>query len=163
MSGEGSNQKLDRIITPIAASRPASWFYVNVAPSLDRALLRITGGRFTSGGRHRVGYLRVIGAKTGRERVTPLVYTLDGEKILVVASRGGDTKHPAWYRNVVANPQVRFSFDGHERAYRARELQGEERERAWKRAVRRYGGYAVYARRAAGRQIPVLLLEPTDA
>ena len=139
-----------------------SWFYVNVAPSLDRALLRLTGGRLTTGGRHRVGFLRVKGARSGIERVTPLVYTLDGARIVLVASRGGDSKHPAWYRNLVANPEVRFSIDGDERAYRARELEGEERERAWRLAVRRYGGYAVYQRRAGARQIPVMALEPRD-
>ncbi len=162
MSEEGSSSLVDRIITPIASSKPASWFYVNVAPSLDRALLRLTGGRLTSGGRHRVGFLRVTGARSGIERVTPLVYTLDGEKVVLVASRGGDTKHPAWYRNLVANPGVRFSIDGDEHAYWARELEGQERERAWELAVRRYGGYAVYQRRAGGRRIPVMLLEPGD-
>jgi deazaflavin-dependent oxidoreductase (nitroreductase family) len=162
MSDEGSNRLVDRIITPIASSKPGSWFYVNVAPSLDRALLRLTGGRWTTGGRHRVGFLRVKGAKSGLERVTPLVYTRDGEKIVLVASRGGDVKHPAWYRNLVANPDVRFSIDGDEHAYRARELDGPEREHAWMLAVRRYGGYAIYQRRAGERRIPVLALERRD-
>jgi deazaflavin-dependent oxidoreductase (nitroreductase family) len=161
-TGHESNPRVDRILTPIAASRPVSWFYVNVAPALDRALLRLTGGRFTTGGRHRVGFLRVKGAKTGRERVTPLVYTRDGDKIVLVASRGGDTRHPAWYRNLIANPEVRFSIEGEERAYRARELEGVERERAWQLAVRRYGGYATYQRRAGERRIPVMVLEPRN-
>jgi deazaflavin-dependent oxidoreductase (nitroreductase family) len=162
MSGEGSNPRIDRILTPIASSRPVSWFYVNVAPAIDRALLRLTGGRLTTGGRRRVGFLRVKGSKTGLERVTPLVYTLDGEKIVLVASRGGDSRHPSWYRNLVANPEVSFSIDGNERTYRARELEGPQRERAWQLAVRRYGGYAVYQRRAGERRIPVMLLEPRD-
>ena len=162
MSEEGSSPLFDRVMTPIGASRPGSWFFVNIAPSMDRALLRLTGGRFTTAGRHRVGFLRVTGAKSGLERVTPLMYTLDGEKILLIASRGGDTKHPAWYRNLVANPDVRFSIDGDEHAYRARELEGQERERCWELAVRRYGGYAVYQRRTGGRRIPVMVLEPGD-
>lgn len=164
MSGEGSNKAVDRLLTPIASTRPVAWFFVNVAPTLDRALLRLTGGRWTISGRHRTGFLRVTGAKSGLERVTPLVYTLDGEKIILVASRGGDVKHPAWYRNLIANPSVRFSIDGEEHACRARELDGEERERAWQLAVERYGGYAVYQRRCAGeRRIPVMVLEPDDA
>jgi deazaflavin-dependent oxidoreductase (nitroreductase family) len=162
MREKGSNPRVDRILTGIAASRPVSWFYVNVAPTLDRALLRLAGGRLTTGGRHRVGYLRVRGAKTRMERVTPLMYTFDGEKIVLVASRGGDTRHPSWYRNLIANPEVRFSIDGDERAYRAREMEGPERERAWQLAVRRYGGYATYQRRAGGRRIPVMVLEPRD-
>ncbi len=162
MSGEGSNRVVDRVISGVASTRPMSWFYVNVAPSLDRALLRLTAGKITTGGRHRVGFLRVRGAKSGIERVTPLVYTLDAQKVILVASRGGDVKHPAWYRNLVANPEVRFSFDGEEKRYRARELDGPERERAWDLAVRRYGGYAAYQRRAGERRIPVMLLEPRD-
>lgn len=162
MSGEGSNRAVDRVLAPIAASRPVSWFYVNVAPSLDRGLLRLTGGRWTTGGRHRVGFLSVRGAKSGLERVTPLLYTLDGERVVVVASRGGDVKHPAWYRNVIANPDVRFSIDGVDRSYCARELAGEERERTWELAVRRYPGYAIYQRRAGARRIPVLVLDPDD-
>jgi deazaflavin-dependent oxidoreductase (nitroreductase family) len=160
MSGERSNRHVDRVLTPIASSRPVSWFYVNVAPSIDRALLRLTGGRFTTGGRRRVGFLRVKGSRTGLERVTPLVYTLDGENIVLVASRGGDSRHPGWYRNLIANPEVGFSIDGNERAYRARELEGQDRERAWQLAVDRYAGYAVYQRRAGDRRIPVMLLEP---
>jgi deazaflavin-dependent oxidoreductase (nitroreductase family) len=160
MSEHESNSRIDRILTPIASSRPVSWFYVNVAPHLDRALLRLNGGRFTISGRHRVGFLKVTGAKSGLLRTTPLVYTRDGDRLLLVASRGGDVKHPAWYRNVVANPEVSFSIEGEERAYRARELDGEERERAWKLVVRRYAGYATYQQRAGGRRIPVIALEP---
>lgn len=162
MSGEGSNPIVDRVVARVASTRPVAWFYVNIAPPLDRALLRLTGGRITTGGRHRVGFLRVKGAKSGLERVTPLVYTLDGERIILVASRGGDVKHPAWFRNLIANPVVRFSIDGDECAYRCRELDGQERERAWELAVKRYGGYAVYQRRAGERRIPVLVLEPRD-
>jgi deazaflavin-dependent oxidoreductase (nitroreductase family) len=162
MSARDSNRLVDRVLTPIAASRPGSWFYVNVAPHLDRGLLRLTGGRLTTGGRRRVGFLRVKGAKSGVERVTPLVYTRDGEKLLLVASRGGDVKHPAWYRNVVANPEVRFSIQGEERPYRARELDGAERERAWPLVVRRYAGYATYEVRAGARRIPVIELAPPN-
>ncbi|MEK6276696.1 MAG: nitroreductase/quinone reductase family protein [Actinomycetota bacterium] len=163
MSERESNPLIDRILTPLVSSRPGSWFYVNVAPHLDRVLLRLTGGRFTTGGRHRVGFLKVKGAKSGLERTTPLVYTRDGEKILLVASRGGDVKHPAWYRNVVANPEVRFSIDAQERAYSARELDGADRERAWPLVVRRYPGYAIYEQRAGERKIPVIELAPRGA
>ena len=160
LSDRDGTPPCERVLVSIAASRPVSWFYVNVAPMLDRALLRLTGGRLTTVGRHRVGYLRVIGAKSGIRRVTPLVYTLDGDRVILVASRGGDSRHPAWYRNLVANPRVTFSIDGKERAYRARELGGQERQEAWRRAVRRYPGYAIYQRRAGRRTIPLFLLDP---
>jgi deazaflavin-dependent oxidoreductase (nitroreductase family) len=129
-------------------------------PHVDRALLRLTGGRLTTGGRGRVGFLKVRGARTGVERTTPLVWTRDGERIVLVASRGGDPKHPAWYRNVVANPDVAFSIDGVERAYRARTSSAEERPRLWELVNRRYPGYAVYQRRAGNREIPLVVLDP---
>jgi deazaflavin-dependent oxidoreductase (nitroreductase family) len=149
----------ERVAVPLVASRPGSWFYVNVAPYLDRALLRSTDGRWTTAGRGRVGFLKVRGARSGAERVTPLVWTADGADVLLVASRGGDVKHPAWYRNVVANPDVRFSKDGDERAYRARTATADERPRMWELVNRRYPGYAVYQRRAGTREIPIVVIE----
>jgi deazaflavin-dependent oxidoreductase (nitroreductase family) len=153
----------ERIATPIVASRPGAWFFVNVAPHIDRPLMRLTGGRLSSGGRSRVGLLRVIGAKTGKVRHTPLVYTRDGDKVLLVASRGGDVSHPAWYRNLVANPRVGFAIGGTERDYTAREAEGEERERAWRLVNRTYAGYTAYQKRAGSRRIPVIVLEPANA
>ena len=150
----------ERGATKFASSRPGSWFYVNVAPYIDRPLMRMTGGRISTGGRGRVGILRVRGAKSGKERQTPLVYTRDGDKVLLVASRGGDVKHPAWYRNVMANPQVAFMTRRGEREYTAHEAEGAERERAWEMVNRTYAGYAAYQERAGARRIPVIVLEP---
>src|SRR6476469_3827230 len=158
-SGFGS-KLYERVATPLVASRGGSWFFVNVAPHLDRALLRLTDGRWTTAGKGRVGFLMVRGAKSGVERITPLVWTGDGDRILLVASRGGDVKHPAWYRNVVANPDVRVLYDGSERSYRAHQAGGEERERAWRLCNRTYAGYAAYQKRAGDRVIPVMVLEP---
>jgi deazaflavin-dependent oxidoreductase (nitroreductase family) len=149
-----------RLVEPLVASRPGAWFYVHIAPHLDRALMALTGGRMTTAGFGRVGLLKVRGSRSGIERHTPLVYTRDGENLLLVASRGGDRDHPAWYRNVVANPDVRFSIDGDERPYRARTAVPEERPRLWRLVTRRYSGYDVYQRRAAPREIPVVVLEP---
>jgi deazaflavin-dependent oxidoreductase (nitroreductase family) len=150
----------ERFAEGLAASRPGAWFYVHIAPPIDRVLMRLTRGRLTTGGMRRVGMLKVKGAKTGIERQTPLVYTRDGDNVLLVASRGGDAKHPAWYRNVVANPDVSFTIRGEERLYRGRTAQSEERPRLWKLVVRRYGGYLTYQQRAGDREIPVVVLEP---
>jgi deazaflavin-dependent oxidoreductase (nitroreductase family) len=151
---------VERVAEAMAASRPGAWFYVNVAPHLDRALMRLSGGRLTTSGASRIGLLRVKGAKTGVLRETPLLYTRDGDRIIVIASRGGDVKHPAWYRNLVANPDVSFAIRGDERRYRARTLEGAEREGAWQLACDKYTGYSIYQDRTAGRQIPVVALEP---
>ena len=153
--------RFERAAEAVVASRPGAWWFVNVAPAIDRPLLRLSGGRFSSAGRGRVGLLRVKGAKSSVLRETPLVFTRDGDDVLLVASRGGDVKHPAWYRNVVANPEVTFTTDGAERRYRARTIEpGAERERAWYLACERYAGYRVYQQRAGGRLIPVVRLAP---
>jgi deazaflavin-dependent oxidoreductase (nitroreductase family) len=149
-----------RIATSIASSRAGAFFYVHVAPHIDRVLMPLTRGRLTSGGLGRVGMLTVRGAKSGVERHTPLVFTRDGDNVLVVASRGGDVKHPAWYRNVTANPDVTFSIDGDERSFTARTAGAEERGRLWELVNRTYPGYAVYQRRAGDREIPVVVLKP---
>ena len=150
----------ERISEAIASSRPGGWFYVNVAPAIDRRLFPLTGGRVTTAGRGRAGLLRVRGAKSGQMRETPLVFARDGDRVILVASRGGDVKHPAWYRNIVANPDVTFTIEGEEREYTAHVAAGPERERAWFLANERYAGYAVYQRRTQGREIPVIVLEP---
>ena len=160
MAAEKPKPLSERLAEPLAASRPGAWFYVHVAPHIDRPLMALTGGRVTTGGMKRVGMLRVKGARSEVERRTPLVYTRDGDNVLLVASRGGDVKHPAWYRNLVANPDVGFSIRGDERAYTARVATAKERPRLWGLATRRYGGYAVYQQRAGSREIPVIVLEP---
>ena len=152
----------ERIGTPIAASRAGAWYYVNVAPHFDRGLYRLSGGRLTLAGFGRVGFLKVKGAKSGAERLTPLVFTRDGENILLVASRGGDVRHPAWYHNLVANPDVTFTIEGDERPYRARLATETERPWLWKAVNRTYPGYQTYQRRAGDRQIPLFVLEPRD-
>jgi deazaflavin-dependent oxidoreductase (nitroreductase family) len=160
VTADAAKPRRERLLESLASTRPMSWFYVHVAPHLDRALMKLTGGRVTTGGFGRVGMLTVRGAKSGIERHTPLVYTRDGDNLLLVASRGGDVKHPAWYRNVCANPDVTFSIDGEERRWRARTASAEERPRLWRLVTRRYAGYAVYQRRAGSREIPVIVLEP---
>ena len=152
----------ERFAERLAASRPGAYFYVNVAPRIDRFLIARTGGRITTGGVGRVGMLKVRGAKTGVLRQTPLVFTHDGDSLLLVASRGGDVKHPAWYRNVVANPDVTFSINGDERAYTARTADAAERPRLWNLVTRRYRGYQVYQSRAGAREIPVVVLDPQE-
>jgi deazaflavin-dependent oxidoreductase (nitroreductase family) len=152
----------ERVAVPLASSRQGAWLYVNVMPHVDRALLRLTGGRLTTAGRGRIGFLKVRGARTGVERTTPLLWTRDGDRIVLVASRGGDPKHPAWYRNVVANPDVAFSIDGVERPYRARMPSADDRPRLWELVNRRYPGYEIYQRRAGAREIPLVVLEPTS-
>jgi deazaflavin-dependent oxidoreductase (nitroreductase family) len=146
----------------IASTRAGGWFYVNVAPFLDRVLLRLTGGRVSSALIFPVVMIETVGAKSGKRRLTPLVATRDGERVVVIASRGGDARHPGWYYNLRAHPEVRAWLGGGERRYVAREADGDERERLWRLAADAYPGYDTYAARA-GRRIPVMVLEPAGA
>jgi deazaflavin-dependent oxidoreductase (nitroreductase family) len=159
---EGARRKgpLERRAEKLVATRGGAWFYIHIAPRIDRVLLPATRGHISFSGRHRVGLLRVKGAKSGVERTTPLVYTQDGDRVILVASRGGDTRHPAWYHNVVANPAVRWLGPGGWRECRARIAEGTEREALWPKVVERYSGYETYRRRAGERQIPLVVLEP---
>ncbi|MDD9207551.1 nitroreductase family deazaflavin-dependent oxidoreductase [Georgenia sp. 10Sc9-8] len=101
------------------------------------------------------------GARSGKLRKTPLMRVEHDGRYLVVASMGGADRHPVWYFNLVAHPQVELQ-DGAERwDMTARELTGEEKQLWWARAVEAFPPYADYQARTQ-REIPVLLLEPTD-
>lgn len=99
-----------------------------------------------------------VGARTHTPRTTPLVYVTDGPDIVIVASKGGHPKHPAWYHNLVANPDVRIETpDDGTVAVHAEVLQGAERDRAWDRFKEASPGFRDYEQRTS-RTIPVLTL-----
>jgi len=145
-----------------AGSPAGAWFFMNIAPRVDRFLLPLSRGRWSSGLGQPVGILKIKGAKSGLIRETVLLCTPHEGNYIVVASRGGNTKHPAWYYNLRANPDIRLFINGREEAYRAYETSGPERETLWQKAVWFYPGYASYQARAGGRTIPVFLLKPAS-
>lgn len=100
-----------------------------------------------------------VGAKSGTKRTTPLLYFPDGDNVVIVASKGGYPKHPAWYHNLKANPDTSAQIGGERRSVHARVATPTERERLWPEAVRAYGGYRDYAARSKGREIPLVILE----
>ena len=79
--------------------------------------------------------LTTTGAKTGRPRIAPLMLVPDGDRIIAVASKGGHPKHPDWYLNLLVHPQVTVEVGSEKFTTTARILIGDERERAFKRAV----------------------------
>ena len=101
-----------------------------------------------------------VGAKSGTKRTSPLLYVEDGKDVVVVASKGGFPKHPAWFHNLKANPDTTVQIGPEHRAVHARVAKPEERDRLWKKAVRAYHGYEDYAARSKGREIPLVVLEP---
>ncbi|HEX6419354.1 MAG TPA: nitroreductase family deazaflavin-dependent oxidoreductase [Acidimicrobiales bacterium] len=106
--------------------------------------------------------LHTTGARTGRERVNPLVYQPDGDRIVVFASKGGAPSSPDWYHNLVANPEATVEVAADTVPVRARVAEGEERERLWSRQKELMPGFADYEARTT-RQIPVVVLERTGS
>jgi len=142
-------------------SRFGAWYFVNVAMRIDRLLLPLSRGRVSFALGQQVGLLETVGAKSGQRRRTPLLYLRDGNHVVLIASKGGNVKNPAWYWNLKANPQVKFLGPGGlTRDYVAREAEGDERARLWAEAVDYYDGYATYQERTDGRRIPVVVLDP---
>jgi deazaflavin-dependent oxidoreductase (nitroreductase family) len=124
--------------------------------------LRAHGGKPTSGpflGRP-VLILTTVGAKTGERRETPLVYTTDGENLVVIASKGGAPTNPAWYHNLVAIPDVTLEVLGEKIDVRARVTEGEERDRLFRKQADLMPGFDEYQRNTT-RRIPVVVLERT--
>jgi deazaflavin-dependent oxidoreductase (nitroreductase family) len=155
--------KFLRVADKVAATRPGAWLVINVLNPVDRLVMRRTkGGGASAGKGHPKLLLHHVGAKTGLARETPLMCIPGDDHWLIVASKGGDPHHPAWYWNVRADPDVTIDCDGETIAVRARELDGEEHRAAWQRALTEYGGFATYQARAGHRIIPILRLEPRD-
>ncbi len=125
--------------------------------------LRAHGGEVTSGpfvGRP-VLLLHTIGAKTGEPRIAPLVYSRDGDHLVVAASKGGAPDHPAWFANLVANPEVTVEAGGRTFTARAVVAEGAERDRLWAVHVAQHPGFSEYEARTT-RRIPMVALEPTE-
>jgi deazaflavin-dependent oxidoreductase (nitroreductase family) len=103
-----------------------------------------------------------VGAKSGIKRTTPLVYVDDSPDVVLVASKGGHPKNPAWYHNLRANPDTTVQIGAERRVVHARVATPQERERLWPKAVATYSGYRGYQERTA-RVIPLVILEPRKA
>jgi deazaflavin-dependent oxidoreductase (nitroreductase family) len=132
-----------------------------VVTTLHRIAFTASGGRVLGklGGMPVVA-LTTVGRKTGQKRTTMLTSPVqDGEAVVLVASYGGDPRHPAWFRNLEANPDVEITMDGRTRAMRARVAAAEEKDRLWPSITKAYRGYGAYQRRTS-RDIPVVILEP---
>jgi len=100
-----------------------------------------------------------VGAKSSTRRTTPLAYFDDGRNVVIVASKGGHPKHPAWYHNLRAHPDITVQIGSQRRAVHARVATNDEHSRLWPKAVQTYGGYRGYQERT-DREIPLVILEP---
>ena len=129
--------------------------------AVHNALYRLSGGKL--GGRVMkvpILLLTVRGRKSGKQRTTPLMYGRDGANLVLVASVGGAPKHPAWYLNLQGQ-EAEVQVGRERRRVRARDAEGEERERLWAQMVEAYPTYAEYQKKTS-RRIPVVVLEPAS-
>lgn len=154
---------LFKLIRQLAAMQFFSRQLAGNLVHFDKLLLKLTANKhsFTSllSGLP-VVVLITTGAKTGLLRTSPLVALFEGEKVILIASSFGNARHPAWYYNLKANPRVKLLREGISGIYLAHEVDGEEREYYWQKAVQLYFGFARYQIWAGNRKIPILSLEP---
>jgi deazaflavin-dependent oxidoreductase (nitroreductase family) len=120
---------------------------------------RATGGKVT--GMFQDAPLLLLtmkGAKTGRERTTPLAYTEDDGRLVVIASKAGAPNNPAWYHNLVANPDATVELGTEKFPVRASVADDEERERLYRKQAERLPTFNDYEKKTT-RKIPVIILE----
>jgi deazaflavin-dependent oxidoreductase (nitroreductase family) len=135
--------------------------FLRTLVGLHNVVYRLTGGKVAGRvGKASVLLLTVAGRKTGKPHTTPLLYGRDGENLIVIASVGGAPRHPAWYLNLQGQEaEVQVQVGREHTRVRARDAEGEERERLWAQMVELYAPYAAYEQRTP-RRIPVVVLEP---
>jgi deazaflavin-dependent oxidoreductase (nitroreductase family) len=135
---------------------------LKVANAVHRGLLKLSFGRFGwEFGNMPVVELTTTGRKSGQKRTVMLTSPLqEGDTIVVVASRGGDDTHPAWFLNLRDNPAVEVSIKGKpKQPMHAHVATPEERARMWPQVTSKYKGYGNYQTKTT-REIPLVLLQP---
>ena len=103
--------------------------------------------------------LHTTGARSGEPRINPMMYQDLGGSVAVFASYAGAPRHPAWYHNLVAHPEVEIEVGTRTERVTARTAEGPERERIWEKQKSAYPGFAEYEAKT-DRQIPVVVLDP---
>jgi deazaflavin-dependent oxidoreductase (nitroreductase family) len=148
-----------RAFAAIALTRPLLFLSRHVSWKLDPVLLRLTRGRVASTMFVRTAVLETRGARTGERRRNAVIYWHDGDRITIAASQAGSPRNPAWYYNLLANPEVTF---GGAPMTAVVVDDDNDRERLWTLGDRVFPAFATYRERAgsAGRTIPLIQLVP---
>jgi len=134
---------------------------MKLATVVDRPLMRLSNGRLRLSFVIPVLLLRVHGRKSGVLREVPLLYVPDDKSVLLLASNAGQGRLPVWYLNLRESPRVEVVLGGIATTMAVLELNGPQREQAWRKATRLYPGYVVYQRRTPY-PIPVLRLSGAE-
>ena len=154
----------EAVIQKVSSSMAFARVAPHVLPRLDRAVHRLTGGRvMISAYMLPSVFLTTTGRKSGEPRVSPLACLPEpGGSFLVIGSNFGQTSHPAWTGNLLADARARVEHKGRTVAATARLLEGEERAEAWAALLRMWPPYATYQARV-DRQLRIFRLEPDTA
>jgi deazaflavin-dependent oxidoreductase (nitroreductase family) len=151
----------DHLNAAVKLGQQAVWRAFNELTRMHTLAYRLSGGLLGSripGGPPML-LLDHVGAKSGKKRTTPLVYLKDADKIVIVASKGGSPRHPAWFHNLRANPETTVQVGSRRLPVTARVAAANERSRLWPKVTSLYRGYESYQNRTS-RQIPLVILEP---
>ncbi|MGZ4198095.1 MAG: nitroreductase family deazaflavin-dependent oxidoreductase [Solirubrobacteraceae bacterium] len=158
---QAEKTRVEKLLQSFAQTPLGGKLFITVFPAIDRRLIPLTKGRLMVAVGQPILLLHTRGAKSGQPRTTPLLYTPNDGGYVIVASKAGATRHPAWYHNLRAHPDdVKIDVRGKRIEVHAREADVGEREQLWRLVNDNYDGYDVYQQRAAGRTIPVIVLEP---
>ncbi|MEF8790953.1 MAG: nitroreductase family deazaflavin-dependent oxidoreductase [Haloarculaceae archaeon] len=153
-----------RLLQRIPSTAAGAWLFSRTLHHVDPVLLRLSNGRISIpeilAGLPTIR-LTTVGAKTGKERTVPVLGLPDDGTWVVFATNWGGDRHPAWYHNLQANPEVEVTYGDRTETFVARDADEQERHAYWDRAKRLYVGFEAYRRRT-DRRIPIVVLEPSD-
>lgn len=147
-----------RAYAALTSTRPVLFFSRHVMWKLDPVLLRLTRGRVAGPLLFPAAVLETRGARTGERRRNAVIYWNDGDRFTIAASLAGSPRNPAWYYNLLANPDVTFGGA----PMTAVVVDDDDRERLWTLGDRVFPSFATYRQRAAsaGRTVPLIQLIP---
>jgi deazaflavin-dependent oxidoreductase (nitroreductase family) len=154
------DSRLGKIVVKASGTKTFMFIGPKIVPRVDRALHRLSGGRFiSSGGMLPSLVLTTTGAKTGQRRTTPLATKPEDGSWFVVGSNFGREKHPAWTANLIAQPDAEISFQARDISVRAHLLDAAEKDAFLPELIKFWPNYAVYTERS-GRDLRVFRLDP---
>jgi deazaflavin-dependent oxidoreductase (nitroreductase family) len=150
-----------KLLVPLSNNRLGYWYLTRVAPRIDATLTPATKAWLSSVPGTPLLLMTTTGAKSGKQRTSPLIYWSRGDDVILMASNYGRDSHPAWLFNVKAHPDVTLLFRGKQGHYRARVAEGAEHDELWQKSKDYIANYRSYERRSAGkRDIQVVVCTP---
>lgn len=133
---------------------------IKLFSQMNASVYRMSGGRLMGKmGSSAICVVRMQGARSNKWRDVPLMYVPNGDGVLLVASLGGAPKHPVWYHNLVAHPDIEVTVNERTLKLRARLASAAEKAALWQRCVAAYPAYADYQKKTT-RDIPIFICEP---